>query len=101
VEAIRAVHGGGLVIDPEVARHAFGEAGEGGVKSELFDSLTDREKQVFKLIAEGSSSKEVAQLLDMSVKTAMSHREHLMAKLNVHNRGDLVRLAVRLGVVRD
>jgi len=101
VAAIRAVHGGGLVIDPEVARQALAEPRDNPRRSDAYESLTDREKQVFKLIAEGKSSKEVAQVLEVSVKTAMSHREHLMSKLAVHNRVDLVRLALKLGVVQS
>jgi DNA-binding NarL/FixJ family response regulator len=99
--AIRAVHRGGLVLDPEVARVAMAEAGpavEGG--GDPYDSLTDREKQVLKLVAEGRSNKEVADVLGISVKTAMSHREHVMEKLGVHNRTELVRLAIRRGVIR-
>jgi DNA-binding NarL/FixJ family response regulator len=101
VAAIRAVHGGGLVIDPEVAREALSASGPSPRRSDAYESLTDREKQVFKLIAEGKSSKEVAQVLDITVKTAMTHREHLMSKLQVHNRVDLVRLALKLGVVQS
>lgn len=99
VDAIRAVHRGGLVLDPEVARDVVTSAGR-PQRGDPFEALTDREKQVFKLIAEGRSSKEVATMLDISVKTAMTHREHLMGKLQVHNRTELVRLAVKLGVVR-
>jgi DNA-binding NarL/FixJ family response regulator len=101
VDAIRAVHGGGLVIDPALAREALLDASQSPRRSDPYEALTDREKQVFKLIAEGKSSKEVAQLLDVSVKTAMTHREHLMSKLQVHNRVDLVRLAIKLGVVQS
>ena len=54
-----------------------------------YERLTDREKQVLKLVAEGRSNKEVAALLGISVKTAMSHREHVMEKLGAHNRTDL------------
>lgn len=99
VDAIRAVHRGGLVVDPEVARDAFEEAKQPH-EADPYEALTDREKQVFKLIAEGHSSKEVASLLDISVKTVMTHREHLMGKLGIHNRTDLTRLALKLGVVR-
>ena len=99
VDALRSVHAGGLVLAPAVARQAVtGGASEPGGP---WESLTDREKQVFKLIADGRSSKEVAQELDISVKTAMSHREHLMSKLQVHNRTELVRLAFKLGVVTN
>jgi DNA-binding CsgD family transcriptional regulator len=51
-------------------------------------------------VAEGHSNKEVAELLDISVKTAMSHRERVMQKLDLHSRTDLIKLALRLGVIR-
>jgi DNA-binding NarL/FixJ family response regulator len=101
VNAIRAVHRGGLVLDPEVARVAMEEtssAAPGG--SDPYETLTDREKQVLKLVAEGGSNKEVAETLGISVKTAMSHREKVMEKLGVHNRTELVRLAIKRGVIR-
>jgi DNA-binding NarL/FixJ family response regulator len=99
--AIRAVHRGGLVLDPEVARIAMEDAGPaapGG--SDPYETLTDREKQVLKLVAEGLANKEVADVLGISVKTAMSHREKVMEKLGVHNRTELVRFALRRGVIR-
>ena len=99
--AIRAVHKGGLVLDPEVARTAMQEGGPASPgQSDPYESLTDREKQVLKLVAEGRSNKEVADVLGISVKTAMSHREHVMEKLGVHNRTELVRFAIRKGVIR-
>lgn len=104
VAAIRAVHRGGLVLDPDVARDAVtGEAMSSdavAAEPDQYEALTDREKQVLKLVAEGRSNKEVAELLGISVKTAMSHREHVMAKLRVHNRTDLIRFALRRGVIR-
>ena len=99
--AVRAVHRGGLVLDPEVARTAMEEANPatpGG--ADPYESLTDREKQVLKLVAEGRSNKEVAEVLGIGVKTAMSHREHVMEKLGVHNRTELVRFAIKRGVIR-
>jgi DNA-binding NarL/FixJ family response regulator len=100
--AIRAVHRGGLVLDPEVARTAMEEGNPAAVGpgSDPYDSLTDREKQVLKLVAEGRSNKEVAEVLGISVKTAMSHREHVMEKLGVHNRTELVKFALKKGVIR-
>jgi len=100
--AIRAVHKGGLVLDPSVAREAMEPAEtspEGG--GDPYEALTDREKQVLKLVAEGHSNKEVADTLGISVKTAMSHREHVMEKLRLHNRTDLVKFALRQGVIRS
>jgi len=99
--AIRAVHRGGLVLDPEVARIAMEDAGPaapGG--ADPYETLTDREKQVLKLVAEGLANKEVAEVLGISVKTAMSHREKVMEKLGLHNRTELVRFALRRGVIR-
>jgi two-component system, NarL family, response regulator NreC len=99
--AIRAVHRGGLVLDPEVARAAMEEASPAASGSaDPYESLTDREKQVLKLVAEGKSNKEVAELLGISVKTAMSHRERMMEKLQLHNRTELVRYALKVGVIR-
>jgi len=101
--AIRAASRGGLVLDPEVAKEALREpapaSGPGAGGSSRYDALTDREKQVLKLVAEGRSNKEVAELLDISVKTAMSHREHIMEKLGLHSRTELIKFALREGVI--
>jgi DNA-binding NarL/FixJ family response regulator len=101
VSAIRAVMRGGLVLDPEVARTAVhdGATPEGGEAPNAYESLTDREKQVLKLVAEGHTNKEIADVLGISVKTAMSHRERVMLKLQVHNRTELVRFALRHGII--
>ena len=99
--AIRAVHRGGLVLDPEVARTAMEEANPAAPgQADPYESLTDREEQVLKLVAEGRANKEVAEVLGISVKTAMSHREHVMEKLGLHNRTELVRFALKRGVIR-
>jgi len=99
--AIRSVHRGGLVLDPQVAREALREPEPAaGGEGDPYESLTDREKQVLKLVAEGKSNKEVAELLGISVKTAMSHREHVMEKLGVHNRTGLIRFALKKGVIQ-
>jgi DNA-binding NarL/FixJ family response regulator len=100
VGAIRAAHRGGLVLDPEVARVALTDSGPARAGGDPYETLTDREKQVFRLVAEGKSNKETAEVLGISVKTAMSHREHVMEKLNLHNRTELVRFALKLGVIR-
>jgi DNA-binding NarL/FixJ family response regulator len=101
--AIRAVSRGGLVLDPDVAREAMREhdgSETAGRAADPYETLTDREKQVLKLVAEGHSNKEVAELLDISVKTAMSHREHIMQKLDLHSRTDLIKFAIQQGVIR-
>jgi DNA-binding NarL/FixJ family response regulator len=99
--SIRSAHRGGLVLDPEVARVAMEDAGpRAPAETDPYEALTDREKQVLKLVAEGLSNKEVAEVLGISVKTAMSHREKVMEKLELHNRTELVRFALKRGVIR-
>ncbi len=101
--SIRSAAEGGLVLDPKVAQEAiesYAPGAGGEAAADPYDALTDREKQVLRLVALGHSNKEIAQLLGTSVKTAMSHREHVMQKLNLHNRTDLVRFAIRQGVIR-
>lgn len=102
VSAIRGVARGGLVLDPAIARDAMRDDTPpgGGAGDDPYDALTDREKQVLKLVAEGKSNKEVASLLDIAVKTAMSHREHVMEKLGVHGRTELIRFALRRGIIQ-
>ena len=63
------------------------------------DSLTSREREVIQLLAEGKTSKEVAVTLNLSVKTAETHRTNLMRKLGLHSVADLTRYAVRNGIV--
>jgi DNA-binding NarL/FixJ family response regulator len=102
VSAIRAVHQGGTFIHPDVAP-AVVEGYLGGMtpaaQEDPYESLTDREKQVFKLVAEGRTNKEIADILAISVKTAMAHRAHLADKLGIHNKAELVKLALQRGVV--
>jgi DNA-binding NarL/FixJ family response regulator len=101
--AIRAVHRGGLVLDPDVAREVVAEprGTVPGDAADPYETLTDREKQVLRLVAEGKANKEIADVLGISVKTAMSHREHVMQKLDLHSRTDLIRFALKRGVIRD
>jgi DNA-binding NarL/FixJ family response regulator len=101
--AIRAASRGGLVLDPAIARDALAApAGAAPAPSDnSYEQLTAREKQVLKLVAEGRSNKEIAEVLAISVKTAMTHREHLMIKLHAHNRTDLIRFALRNHVIQS
>lgn len=96
--AIRQVSRGQVYLSPGVSR-AVMEAYHS--KSEKSKSpLTLRERQVLQLIAEGKSTKDVASLLGISVKTAESHRTRLMHKLDIHETASLVRYAVRQGIVQ-
>ncbi|MBX7222276.1 MAG: response regulator transcription factor [Blastocatellia bacterium] len=67
-----------------------------GVAGEIpKDPLTSRERQIVQLLAEGKSNKEIADLLDISVKTIETHRGRILTKLNLHSMSDLVRYAIR------
>lgn len=97
VQAIQQVSRGQVYLSPGVSR-AVMEAYRS--KSERpADLLSARERQVLQLIAEGKSTKDVASLLGISVKTAESHRTRLMQKLDIHETASLVRYAVRRSIV--
>jgi two-component system response regulator NreC len=98
IQAIQQVSRGLVYLSPGVSR-AVAEAYRS--KSEKpRDPLTARERQVLQLIAEGKSTKDVASLLGISVKTAESHRTRLMQKLDIHETASLVLYAVRRGIVQ-
>ncbi|RMF90876.1 MAG: DNA-binding response regulator [Nitrospinota bacterium] len=101
VAAIRAVAQGGTFLHPDVAP-AVVEGYLGRAPSppeDPYETLTDREKQVLKLVAEGKTNKEIATILGISVKTAMGHRAHLMEKLGIHNRAELVKFAIQRRII--
>jgi len=85
-----------LVLNGFLDREQVGEA---ALASNL-DLLTPREREVIQLLAEGKTSKEVAVALNLSVKTAETHRTNLMRKLDLHSVADLTRYAVRNGIVQ-
>jgi len=85
-----------MVLDGYLDR-AHRESDTGDVSD---DVLTSREREVIQLLAEGKTSKEVAVTLNLSVKTAETHRTNLMRKLNLHSVADLTRYAVRNGIVQ-
>ena len=98
IQAIRQVSRGEVYLSPGVSS-AVMEAYRS--KSEKpRDPLTTRERQVLQLIAEGKSTKDVASVLGISVKTAESHRTRLMQKLDIHETASLVLYAVRRGIVQ-
>jgi two-component system, NarL family, response regulator NreC len=102
VQAIRAARRGEAFLYPSVAKAVVAdylkrlESGEG---RETYDGLTDREKEILTLVAEGATNQEIAQKLYISVKTVQTHRAHIMEKLNLHDRTMLVRYAIRKGLI--
>ena len=97
VHAIQEVARGGIFLSPGVS-HVIVHGYLSGTGAPA-DVLAPRERQVLQLVAEGQSSKEIAVLLGLSVKTAESYRAHLMEKLGIHETAGLVRYAVRHGLV--
>jgi len=96
--AIRQVSRGQVYLSPGVSNAVMEAYNSKSEKSK--NPLTLRERQVLQLIAEGKSTKDVASLLGISVKTAESHRTRLMHKLDIHETASLVRYAVRRGIVQ-
>jgi DNA-binding NarL/FixJ family response regulator len=96
-EAIRQAFRGGVYLSPSISRILVDAYVS---KREPTDELLSRrERQVLQLVAEGKTTKEIAQILDVSVKTADSHRGRLMKKLDIHETAGLVRYAIRRGVI--
>lgn len=98
--AIRSVVRGQPFISPKVARGLLAaRPGAGGATTSGVRSLTDREREVFLLLAVGRANKEIARELGISLGTAKKHRENLQRKLNCHSTADLARLAIREGLL--
>jgi DNA-binding NarL/FixJ family response regulator len=97
VNAIRTVAATGAFLHPSVTRAVMDQVSQSEVPQA---HLTPREKQVLTLIAEGLSSREIAVRLSVSEKTVLVHRTNLMEKLNIHNRAELVRYAIREGFIK-
>ena len=102
IPAVRAVAAGKPFFSPTVAAVLM----EDYVRqlrarglSDSYDLLTDREREILQLLAEGRSNKEVAALLDVGLSTVETHRANLMQKLNLHNTAEIVLYAVRKGII--
>ena len=99
VSAIRAVKGGESFLYPSAATALIEDYLQKAREEEPYDQLTAREREVLKLIAEGHTSKEIADMLFLSLKTVQGHRSKVMEKLNLHNRTELIKFAMRKGLV--
>jgi len=98
--ALKAVRRGETYLSPPVSRHVIGEyVRRTGGEAHALDVLSPRQREVLQLIAEGCSTKDIARLLDLSVKTVDTHRTQLMERLDIHDVAGLVRFAIRSGIV--
>jgi two-component system, NarL family, response regulator NreC len=103
VPAIREVHRGGSYMSPRMLAHLvddFRSRARSAHPVPRFDTLTNREKEVLKLLAEGNSVKEIAGELDLSLKTVETHKFNLMRKLDIHNKAQLVQYAIQKKIIR-
>src|SRR5512132_3625054 len=100
--AIREVHRGGSYLTPRLlTRLVDGFRMQGrGERQPRFGTLTKREREILKMLAEGKSVKEIAAGFDLSVKTVEAHKFNLMRKLDIHNKAQLVQYAIQKKVIR-
>src|SRR5437764_2088076 len=102
IHAIRAIAGGGVYVDPAMMSKVVGSTRLRSLDDALKDNnLSDRETEVLRLIALGYSNKEIAAQLDISIKTVETYKARLMEKLDLHSRVDIVRYALRQGLMQD
>ncbi len=102
VAAIRAVAEGNVFLHSSLARFLMKDVAEQKLTpaAEGDDGLTARELEVLTLIAEGRTSREIAEELVISIKTVERHRENIMRKLDIHNRVELVKYAIKRGLIQ-
>ena len=98
ISAIRAVYRGDSVLYPSAAA-ALIEDYRLQAEVDPYDRLTAREREILKLIAEGHTSQKIADMLVISLKTVLGHRTKIMEKLNIHNRTELIKYAMRKGLI--
>ncbi len=99
VRAIEAVTAGECYFSPDIARLALNQFVQGNGHGPAPEDLTNREREVLILIAEGLSNKEVACKLDVGVRTVETHRERIMRKLDIHSVAGLTRFAIAKGLI--
>ena len=102
ITAIRAAASGEVYLYPSLAKLLVRDFLEGGHSSDepTSSDLTDREQEVLTYLAEGANNSEIAASLVISPKTVARHRENIMRKLNLHSRAELVRYAIRKGIIK-
>lgn len=100
VSAIRAVHRGESFLYPSATMTLIEQfLMQSRGKESDYERLTDREREVLQLVAEGRTNREISEMLFTSVKTVLRHRERIMEKLGFHNRTDLIKYAISKGLI--
>ncbi len=103
VSAIQAVYRGDSFLSPLISKTLIDEylkhSGNTGHQEDSYDKLTIREREVLQLLTEGHSNRDIAETLHISLKTVGVHRVNIMEKLNIHNTTELVKYALRKGII--
>jgi len=102
IKAVRDVAAGRRYLSPPLAERAIEAYGARGTTEPIdpYETLTARERQIFQLTAEGASAAQIATTLSISPRTAETHRANLMRKLGLHSQAELIRYAVRRGILQ-
>ncbi len=103
ITAIRAAARGEVYLYPSLAKLLVKDyiaQESSGATARTLDGLTAREQEVLELLAEGAANPEIAERLSISPKTVARHRENIMGKLNLHSRAELVKYAIRKGIIQ-
>lgn len=103
ISAIRSVHRGEVFLYPSVAKRLVEDylrRAMAGEELTSYTKLTEREKEILRLIAQGLTNREIAEHLYLSINTVQSHRTHIMDKLNLQSRAELMKYAIRVGLLR-
>ncbi len=101
LDAIRSVHAGEIVLSPAITRLVVEDYLRWGdlQPKNTTNGLTAREREILQLIAEGHTNKEIAEILSITIKTVQAHRNNLMSKLDLHDRSDLIKYAIRKKII--
>jgi DNA-binding NarL/FixJ family response regulator len=99
VTAIRTVFVGGTFLDPSVADALVSEVNRSEQSDDLFNNLSEREREVLVLLAQGKTYQQIAEILFISPKTVDFHRSNLMRKLGLSSRADLTKFALQHGLI--
>ena len=104
ISAIRIVYSGRFYMSPSAQTMMVGDyllRVRSGEERDSYSALTEREREILKLVAEGLTNNQIAERLYISPKTVDTHRTHIMDKLNLHSRAELVKYAMRRGLLED
>lgn len=99
--ALQAVQRGEVYLQPAAAKHLVGDylRRASGTEKQQIEELTPRQREILALIAEGLTNQQIAERLVLSPFTVATHRANIMQKLNLHNRAELIRYAIRHGLI--